>query len=210
MTAVKICGITASDSLRAAAKSGASFAGLVFYPRSPRYVTPAQAAAIASGVPDTDIALVGLFRDPADEEISAALDHVALSLIQLHGNETPDRVRKIREKFGLPVIKALPVSEKKDLESAAPYMNIADWLLFDSRSPQGGGSGQSFDWEILKDFQSPLPWMLAGGLNAGNISAALGILAPEAVDVSSGVEDTPGQKNPDKIKEFIESVVRTG
>lgn len=203
---VKICGITDEKALDAAAEGGADFIGLVFYPPSPRALTAEDAARLAARI-SKNMKAVGLFVDPDDAALEEIMSRVPLGMIQLHGDETPDRVAAIRDKTGLPVIKALRVAVPADAAVAAGYEDAADWLLFDAKSRSApGGTGRSFDWALLRDFRSRKPWMLAGGLSAGNIAGALKTLKPDAVDVSSGVEDEPGVKNPLKIKEFIRMV----
>lgn len=209
MTAVKICGITTPETLTAAIEGGASYVGLVFYPPSPRYAAPDLAAYLASYVPDA-VKKVGLFVEPDDKTLEDILRQVPLDMIQLHGHESPDRVLYIKERFGLPVMKALPVRTKADLAAVPDYTNVADWLLFDAKAPPGatlpGGNGLPFDWILLEGFQSQTPWMLAGGLTPDNVAEALRRLSPDAVDVSSGVETAPGAKSPEMIEKFIEAV----
>ncbi len=204
MMLVKICGLKTPETLQAAA--GADFAGFVFYPASPRALTKAQAQALMSLCP-ASLKKVGLFVNPADDLLDDILSSVTMDMIQLHGDETPERVRAIARQYDLPVIKALRLASTEDLDGAASFEEAADWLLFDARAGNSyGGTGTSFDWSILREFKSSRPWMLSGGLNAGNIHAALNVLSPAAVDISSGVEDKPGHKNPAKIREFIEKV----
>lgn len=208
MIPVKICGLRTPESVSAAVKCGAAFLGFVFYPPSPRFVTPEQALPLIADVPG-HVRTVGLFVDPSDEELERTLTAVRLDMIQLHGQETPERLCALRALSGKPVIKALRVGVASDLEAARRFETAADWLLFDSRPADAalpGGTGQSFDWRILEGFVSPRPWMLSGGLNAGNIRDALSALRPDAVDLSSGVERAPGQKDPALIEEFFRSL----
>jgi len=203
---VKICGITDAPALQAAIDAKADFTGFVFYPHSPRYICSGDAAKLAAKIPE-HIKLVGLFVNPSDADISEIIDLCRIDMIQLHGDETQQRVVKIRETYGLPVIKAIRVTGHKDIKLAEKYKNAADWLLFDTKVEDAyGGTGKSFDWTLLQHFKSSIPWMLSGGLDAENISQALSMLSPDAVDVSSGVEDRTGVKNPAKIAEFIECV----
>ncbi len=205
-TDVKICGITTEDALTSAMISGAKFIGFVFYPGSPRYIEAEQAKILSNKTPTT-IMNVGLFVDPKPTDIEKVLTTANLNMIQLHGNETSQQIQTIKNTFGLPVIKAIRIAERTDLEQIEAYEKVSDWLLFDTKSPQAqGGTGESFDWSLLKDLQLTKPWMLAGGLNSNNIRQALSVLKPHAVDVSSGIEDKPGFKNPNKIKEFINIV----
>lgn len=205
-TAVKICGITSETALTAASDAGATYIGLVFHPASPRAVTPARAAALAAAAPSTVIT-AGLFVDTPADEINAVLESVPLGMIQLHGNEPPEAVSALRTAAGLPVMKALRLGGPDDLDIVPAYEAVCDWLLFDTQSARGpGGTGETFDWSWLAGRAFARPWMLAGGLDAANIDAALSALTPDAVDVSSGVEDAPGVKSPQKIKDFIEAV----
>jgi len=204
-TKVKICGLTTPDAMTAALEGGADFVGLVFHPASPRHVEIEIAAYLSSYVP-ANIVVTGLFVDPPDEILRKTLENVRLDLIQLHGDETPARVAEIKAVFGKPVMKALSVSTREDLKKSGLYA-AADWLLFDAKgSPDmPGGNGLPFDWGLLEDFQSPLPWMLAGGLTPENVAGAISHLKPSAVDVSSGVEASKGVKDAAKIRAFIEA-----
>ena len=205
---VKICGLKDEDSIFAAVEEGADFLGFVFYPKSPRFITPSEVAELTDGLPD-DVYKVGLFVNPTIEELDSVLSEVRLDFIQLHGNETPEFLDSLRQEFALPIIKAVGISCAADIDAALQYKDSADWLLFDAKPPKEadrpGGNALSFDWNILAGREFPLPIMLAGGLDAGNVALAIGIVDPQAVDVSSGVEDSPGVKNPDKIRLFIEN-----
>lgn len=207
-TKVKICGLATPDTMTAALEGGADFIGLVFYPPSPRHVEINVASYLAGFVPD-HVERVGLFVDPDDILLEQVLNAVNLSMIQLHGKETPRRVDEIRQKFALPVMKAIAIKTADDLKQAALYEESADWLLFDAKGEKlPGGNGIAFDWKILENYQSTKPWMLAGGLTAENVGGALKILSPDAVDVSSGVESAPGVKDTDKIRAFLKAVKR--
>ena len=206
MTDVKICGLKDPHAVTAAIEGGADFVGFVFYPHSPRYVEIETAAYLCSYLPD-HIKPVGLFVDPTDALLEEVLSAVPLQMIQLHGDETPERVIKIKEHFSLPVMKAIPVASSDDLMTAAIYEDVADWMLFDTKSAAlHGGTGQTFDWALLKDYPHQKPWMLAGGLNIDNISQALSALSPDAVDVSSGVESSRGIKDPEMITAFLKKI----
>lgn len=204
MTAVKICGLRDPENLRVAAEAGAGFAGFVFYPQSPRFVETEIARILAEKLPQ-GVRGVGLFVDPSDEDIARILGAVPLDMIQLHGAENPARVAAIGALANLPVIKAIRLREPDDVLEAAKYEDVADWLLFDSRVDHDlpGGTGQRFDWEMLKGRAFRKPWMLSGGLMPENVAEALEILRPDALDVSSGVEKVRGVKDPAKIKAFI-------
>ena len=209
MTLVKICGVKTPEALQAAIDAEADFIGFVFYARSPRNLLPAQAASLTSRVPG-HIKTVGLFVDSTDDEISAVLKVAKLDILQLHGSETPQRIAQVKAQFGLPVMKAIKIAAPEDLISIGAVQSVADWVLFDAKVDEKsllpGGNGVAFDWQLLKNLKITKPWMLSGGLNARNIEAALSALTPDAIDVSSGVEDAPGVKNAAKIREFIELV----
>ncbi|MCB1555817.1 MAG: phosphoribosylanthranilate isomerase [Alphaproteobacteria bacterium] len=206
MTLVKICGIKDKTALDAAVQGGARFIGFVFYPDSPRAIDPSAADPLIRSLPYDQTEAVGLFGDPSDREIAIGCD-AGITMIQLHGEESPRQVIEVQKRFKLPVMKAIRIATEADLERVDDYEGIADWLLFDAkREGVKGGTGRSFDWTILKDFHSRTPWMLAGGLDAGNVGAALSIISPQAVDVSSGVESASGVKDPVKIKEFMDAV----
>ncbi|HOO52207.1 MAG TPA: phosphoribosylanthranilate isomerase [Alphaproteobacteria bacterium] len=214
MTDVKICGIRHQNHLDCAAKSGARYIGLVFYPNSPRFIDPEMARILARSAP-TGVRLVGLFVNPDNAFLDKVLSSVPLDMVQLHGSEPPVRVMEIKSTHTLPVIKAIPVAKDKDLQDVDEYSQVADWLLFDAKvtrtndsfsSPLPGGNGVSFDWTILKNRRFSRPWMLSGGLHKGNVGDALSILNPDAVDVSSGVEASVGEKDSSKISEFIQIV----
>lgn len=201
---VKICGLSEPHSLTAAIEGGADFVGFVFEPASPRYVTPEIAAYLARYVPPA-VRRVGLFVNPTFGLLQQITQQGFLDMIQLHGSEPPDFIRETKERVKLPVIKAVNIAAKSDLLKAPDYEAVADWMLFDAKTPMGasGGTGQTFDWSILQGYAHQKPWMLAGGLNAGNIEEALSTLSPDAVDVSSGVESARGIKDPDKICAFL-------
>lgn len=208
-TLVKICGLRTADALDAALDAQADFVGFVFFPRSPRHVELADASALGARVQDRarKVALTVDADDALHEAIIAALKP---DMLQLHGTESPERVAALRSRFGLPVMKALPVETDGDLATAANYAGIADLLLFDARAPKDatrpGGLGRPFDWSLLKALDPGLPFMLSGGLDPANVADALAITQAPAVDVSSGVEREPGIKDPDKIRAFIRAV----
>lgn len=207
-TAVKICGIKEPESLKSAVEAGARYIGFVFYPPSPRYVARETAKELALMLP-TGVKAVGLFVDPSDEELEQVLGHVQMDMIQLHGSETRERVAAIKAHFAMPVMKAVAVSCAKDIENAAQYEAVADWVLFDAKAAEGnlpGGTGKSFDWSLLQGKAFHTPWMLSGGLTAENVVEALSMLHPAAVDVSSGVESARGVKDPAKIRAFLDAV----
>ena len=207
----KICGINDPEAMRAAISGGASHVGLVFYPLSPRSVNPGEAMALGAVVPER-VNKVGLFVDPEDDLIDKTLFVVNLDLLQLHGDETPERVRDLKQRTGKKVMKVIKVSEPGDLARAEAYVRIADALMFDAKPPPGmknalpGGNAVSFDWRILSGQKWPVPWMLAGGLHVGNVAEAVALSGTTIVDTSSGVEDAPGHKNVDLIAAFLDTV----
>lgn len=211
MTQVKICGIRDQETLEAVIAAGADYAGFVLYPPSPRHVS-LETAMTLSQTAGKRIKKVALLVDPGAFELSliANLGKIggrSFDFLQLHGDETPQQVREAREITDLPVIKAVRVRAQEDLALLPDYEDAADWLLFDAKSMAAkGGTGESFDWGLLKERGFKKPWMLSGGLNASNVRGAIALLDPPAVDVSTGVEDAPGVKNTDKIEKFIRSV----
>ena len=211
----KICGVNDRAALDAAIGGGASHVGFVFYPPSPRSLAPEEAAPLAQAAASAAVR-VGLFVDPTDEELERTVRKVPLDLLQLHGRESADRVGAIRRRFGIPVMKAIPVAVATDLAAAADYFEVADRLLFDAKPPKDlknalpGGNAISFDWRLLAGRTWPLPWMLSGGLHAGNLAEAVRITGASAVDVSSGVEERPGRKDPARIEAFLTAARRIG
>ncbi|MDQ7248973.1 phosphoribosylanthranilate isomerase [Dongia sedimenti] len=210
MVAAKICGLKTAESIAAAVEYRADFIGFNFFRKSPRFVEPAQAGALGRAVPGS-VLKTGLLVDDDDARIASILGSCPLDLLQLHGSETPERVTAIRAKFGLPVMKVIKVRDAADIARAADYEAVADRLLFDAqppaemKNPLPGGNAVSFDWTLLQGFRSRLPWMLSGGLTAGNLAEAVRQSGAPAVDVASGVEDRPGEKNLSKIKDFLEA-----
>ncbi|NQU70592.1 MAG: phosphoribosylanthranilate isomerase [Rhodospirillales bacterium] len=206
--AAKICGINSIDALDAAVTGGAALIGLVFFPRSPRNLTPEQAGALAALVP-AEITVVGLLVDPDDATLADIAAKSRIDLWQLHGKETPERVARIKQLTGKPVMKAISVAGPEDVASAEAYIGAADRLLFDAKPPADlkdampGGNALAFDWELLGGRSWPCPWMLSGGLDPDNVTQAVAISGAHAVDVSSGVESAPGVKDPDRIRAFL-------
>ena len=203
---VKICGLTDAAAVKAAVDGGAAMCGFVFFPASPRNLTPKEAAELTKGVPE-GVIRVGLTVD-ADDALLAEITSVAkVDMLQLHGAETPERTNEVRDRFGLPVMKVLPVQGPDDLAAARAYEGVADRLMFDAKPPEDasrpGGNARAFDWRLLKDQTFALPWLLAGGLTAENLTEAVKASGAVAIDVSSGVEDAPGVKNADKIRAFL-------
>ncbi len=207
----KICGIKDSSALDAAVTGGARFVGLVFYPRSPRYVSPEAAAALAARAPKR-ITKVGLTIDADDDTIGKILNQVPLDMLQCHGKEEPERIEQLKMRFGLPVMKAVGIAAEEDVARAGRYEDCADWLLFDAKPPETlpnalpGGNALVFDWNLIAGSDWSKPWMLSGGLNAGNVADAIKVTGARAVDVSSGVEDSPGVKSPERVSAFLNAV----
>lgn len=205
---VKICGLSTPESVAEAVADGADFVGFVFYPPSPRNVTPEEAQALAGAVP-AGVARVALTVDADDALIDAIVAAIRPDYIQAHGSETPERIAAIRERAGVPVIKAIKLREAGDLDQAAPYEGIADMLLFDARAPEGatgalpGGNGVAFDWSLLADYRPGTGFMLSGGLDPENVAKAVAVTGAAIVDVSSGVETAPGVKDLGKIRRFL-------
>jgi phosphoribosylanthranilate isomerase len=204
--AVKICGITSTEAADAAIASGAVYGGLVFHPKSPRFVRPQTAQVLAERMRGR-LKIAALMADPDDSAIAGAMEAAQPDLLQLHGSESAGRVAAIRARFGLPVIKALGLRDATDLAAVPDYEAAADMLLFDARAPQDaaypGGHGAAFDWKILHGRNFRRPWFLAGGLDPDNVARAVALSGATLVDVSSGVESAPGVKSPARIAAFI-------
>jgi phosphoribosylanthranilate isomerase len=206
---VKICGLRTPEPLEVALESGADLVGFVFFPPSPRNVGFQQAEALGARVKGR-AGKVALSVDASDEMLARIVEALKPDMLQLHGRETPDRVVQVRTRFGLPVIKALPIARRSDLSPIREYANVADRLLFDARAPQEatrpGGLGKTFDWTLLKGIDPKIDFMLSGGLDADNVAQALAVIQAPGVDVSSGVERRPGEKDLHKIRDFIRAV----
>jgi phosphoribosylanthranilate isomerase len=203
---VKICGLSSEETVDAALDAGADMIGLVFFPPSPRFVSPARAAALAERARGrAEVAALTVDMDEAG--LAAIVEAVQPDWLQFHGKETPEAILSAKKRFGRRVIKALGVGGVSDLAAASSYSASADRLLIDAKPPKGailpGGNGEPFDWMILTGFAPSLPFMLSGGLDAGNIATALNISRAAGVDVSSGVETAPGRKDPELIRAFI-------
>ncbi|HWV40851.1 phosphoribosylanthranilate isomerase [Pseudorhodoplanes sp.] len=211
-TLTKICGLSSADALDAALAEGAEFVGFVFFPPSPRNISTDVARALGARV-KARAGKVALTVDADDALFETIVEALEPDMLQLHGRETPERVAELKARFGLPVMKAIPVETPADLDAVARYAGIADWLLFDARAPRDatrpGGLGRPFDWVLLKNLDPGLRFMLSGGLDPGNVGRALDITGAPAVDVSSGVELRPGVKDPAKIADFIRAVRAT-
>lgn len=203
---VKICGLRTPETLDVAIESGADQVGFVFFPPSPRSLGIEAARALGERAAGR-AQKVALTVDATNDAIAAIVAALKPDMLQLHGNETLERVGVIRSRFGLPVMKALPIATRADLSPIREYAKVADRLLFDARAPQDatrpGGLGKTFDWTLLAGLKPGVPFLLSGGLDAANVAEALRITRADGVDVSSGVERAPGEKDSDKIRAFI-------
>jgi phosphoribosylanthranilate isomerase len=205
--AAKICGLSTGEAVTAAVAGGAAYLGFIFYPPSPRAVTADQAARLCAAVPG-GVARVGSFVDADDDMIRAVLAEAPIDLLQFHGNENPARVADAKIRFARPVMKAVAIATPEDVLGAARYEEVADLLLFDAKPPRQpgalpGGNGLAFDWDLIAGRSWRCEWMLSGGLTAEILPEAVRISGARAVDVSSGVESRPGEKDLDKIRAFL-------
>lgn len=207
-TRVKICGLTTPQDVDTAAEAGAAYAGFVFFPKSPRNLSIAQARDLAVLAP-LGLAKVALVVDAEDALLDAILAEVPIDILQLHGKETPARVSEIRTRHGLPVMKAVGVGSEADLPALDTYAGVADMLLVDAKAPKEaalpGGNGLAFDWRLIAGRRWTRPWMLAGGLTPANVAEAVRLTGARQVDVSSGVESAPGVKDPALIRAFVQT-----
>lgn len=207
-TEVKICGLRTQVALDAALNGGADYVGFVFYARSPRNIAPSEARALADKARG-QAKVVALFVDPDDALLAEVIEAVAPDIIQLHGAESPARVADIAQRFGRPVMKAVTVAGAADVQAALAYVGKADCILFDAKAPMDdadalpGGNGVAFDWQALAGLEGRIDYMLAGGLTPANVAEAIRSTGARAVDVSSGVESQPGEKDPELIRRFI-------
>lgn len=210
-TRVKICGLRTEATLDAALEAGADLVGFVLFAKSPRNVSIEEAAALASRARQRGgVQTVTLLVDPDDALVDRVTAEIKPDLLQLHGHETPDRVEAIRQRSGLPILKAVPVGEADEVAAALAYLapGRADILLFDAKPPANpaalpGGNGLAFDWRILEGARTRAPFALAGGLTPENVAAAIELTGAGIVDVSSGVESRPGEKDPERIRRFL-------
>ena len=206
---IKICGLKTDQAMAAALAGGASHAGFIFFAKSPRYVEPAQAGRLREAARGKALA-VAVTVDANDAFLDDIVTAMKPDMLQLHGSETPERVAELKARYGLPVMKALPLSETVDLDRIKPFIGVADRFLFDAKPPKGselpGGNGVAFDWRILAGLDAGVDYMLSGGLNAANIGDALRLANPPGIDISSGVESAPGVKDPALIEQFFRAV----
>ncbi len=210
---VKICGLRTVADVAAVAAAGAAYAGLVFFAKSPRHLTIAQARALALAAP-TGLAKVALVVDAEDATLDAITEAMPLDMLQLHGRESPERVAAVRARYGLPVMKAVGVADEGDLAAVFDYSLVADQLLIDAKPPKGaalpGGNGLAFDWRLVAQRRWLRPWMLAGGLAPENVAQAIRLTNARQVDVSSGVESAPGVKDHARIAAFVKAATEDG
>ncbi|MHA6766658.1 phosphoribosylanthranilate isomerase [Sphingobium ummariense] len=207
--AIKICGLSTPDTVGAAVRAGAAYLGFVHFAKSPRHVEAEQIRALAAPVPP-HIGRVAVVVDPTDDMLAQLAATGALTALQLHGKESPERSAAIRARFGLPVWKAIAVKARGDIAAADAYAGAVDRLLFDAKTPDGaalpGGMGLRFDWTLLRGVAVATPWGLSGGLSTDNVAEAIRVTGAPLVDVSSGVESAPGVKDVDKIAAFCKAV----
>ena len=208
---VKICGLSTTSTLDAALDAGADMVGFVFFPKSPRHIDWATARTLGRQARG-HAKIVALSVDADDDMLKRIVDALSPDLMQLHGSETPARVKEISELFGRPTMKAIGVATRADLAGAGTYEAVADTLLIDAKPPKDavlpGGNGRPFDWRLTQDFHAPIPWLLSGGLEPNNIAAAIALSGARGVDVSSGVESAPGVKDVSKIRAFVAAARR--
>lgn len=210
---VKICGLKTQADVAAVAAAGAAYAGFVFFPKSPRNLTIAEARELTLAAP-VGLAKVALVVDADDALLDAITEAMPLDMLQLHGHETPDRVAEVRARYGLPVMKAVGVADEGDLAAVFDYSLVADQILVDAKPPKTadlpGGNGLSFDWQLVAQRRWLRPWMLAGGLTPANVAEAIRLTNARQVDVSSGVESAPGLKDPGRITAFVKAAQLDG
>jgi phosphoribosylanthranilate isomerase len=217
MTLVKVCGINDPAAMAAVREARAEMLGFVFFPPSPRAVSPERAAGLSALAPaavEGGPLRVGLFVDPSEDTLAAALTAVSLDMLQLHGTETPERCAALRARFGLPVMKVLGIAALEDLDALDVYAPVVDRFLLDAKPPAGaalpGGNAVSFDWGLLAGRSIPRPWLLAGGLTPANVAAAVRQSGAPGVDASSGMERARGVKDPALITAFVQAAHEAG
>ncbi|MGB1118273.1 MAG: phosphoribosylanthranilate isomerase [Parvibaculales bacterium] len=204
---VKICGLTRADDIRLANELRVDMCGFVFFKASPRHLSDEQAAGLA-GLCAPFVERVALLVDPDDDALDHAVGAISPHRIQLHGDESPARVAEIKRRTQRPIIKALGVAAARDLETAQAYEGVADWFLFDAKPTDDGlpgGNGEAFDWQLLDAYAGATPWLLAGGLTPDNVTRAVTTTRAPMVDVSSGVEAAPGEKDAELMRAFIDA-----
>jgi phosphoribosylanthranilate isomerase len=210
-TTVKICGLSTLPTLDAALAAGADMVGFVFFAKSPRHIGLDTARLLGKKARGR-ARIVALTVDADDATLAAIVEALAPDMLQLHGRETPERVKAVRDRFGRPAMKAIGVAERSDLALARAYETVADFLLIDAKPPRDailpGGNGQTFDWRLMQDFAPAVPWMLSGGLGPDNVADAIRLTGAGGVDVSSGVESGAGVKDEQKIAAFVAAARR--
>ncbi len=210
---IKICGLKTEDALAAALSGGASHVGFIFFQKSPRNIAPAEAGNLRRAATGRAKA-IAVTVDADDATLDAIVAGMRPDMLQLHGQETPERVASVKARYGLPAMKAFSVREAADLDAIEPYRGVADRFLFDAKPPRGaelpGGNGVPFDWTVLAALDPGIDYMLSGGLNAANIGEALRLVRPSGIDVSSGVESAPGVKDVALIEGFFDAVRAAG
>ena len=208
---VKICGLSTALTLDAALDAGADMVGFVFFSKSPRHIDWATARALGRQARGR-ATIVALSVDADDDTLKRIVEALSPDLMQLHGSETPTRVKEISELFARPTMKAIGVATRGDLAAAQAYEGVADHLLIDAKPPKGaalpGGNGRPFDWSLTREFRPSVPWLLSGGLDPDTVEAAIALSGARGVDVSSGVESAPGVKDPAKIRAFVAAARR--
>ncbi|MGV6847292.1 MAG: phosphoribosylanthranilate isomerase [Marinibacterium sp.] len=202
---IKFCGLTRPEDLDAAARARAGYVGLMFFDPSPRNLSVAQARALALDAPE-GLAKVAVTVNAGDDVLDRIVGDVPLDMLQLHGAESPDRVAAVKARYGLPVMKAVAVAEEDDLPALDEYARVADQILVEAKPPRGavlpGGNGVPFDWRLIAGRRWAVPWMLAGGLTPDNVGEAIRLTGARQVDVSSGVESAPGDKDSGRMQAF--------
>jgi phosphoribosylanthranilate isomerase len=208
---VKICGLSTGLTLDAALDAGADMVGFVFFSKSPRHIDWATGRALGRQARGR-ATIAALSVDADDDTLKRIVEALSPDLMQLHGSETPARVKEIRELFGRPTMKAIGVATHGDLAAAQTYEDVADHLLIDAKPPEGavlpGGNGRPFDWSLTREFRPSVPWLLSGGLDPDTVEAAIALSGARGVDVSSGVESAPGVKDPGRIRTFVAAARR--
>jgi len=208
-TEIKICGLSTIEAIDAVIGDGAHYVGFIFFEKSPRHISLETAHQLSSHI-DGRINKVAVTVNADDAFLDQMVEALEPDMLQLHGSETPQRVSEIKVNYGLPVMKAFAISTLDDLQKSKPYIGIVDRFLFDAKAPKGsnlpGGNGVSFDWNLLKQFGDPKDYMLSGGLDEANVTEALRVSGASAIDISSGVESSPGVKDIAKITSFIKTI----
>ena len=211
---IKICGLKTEEAVRAAIAGGASHAGFIFFEKSPRHTDPETAGKLAALAGAAGLRSVAVTVDADDATLDRIVSVMKPDMLQLHGKESPERVTAVKARFGLPVMKALAISEAADFEKIGPYRGVADRFLFDAKPPRGsqlpGGNAVSFDWSLLNGLDPDIDYLLAGGIHAGNVADAIAIAHPPGLDISSGVESAPGIKDTALIANFLQAAGNAG